>query len=135
MRLSYAAILEPCEEGGYSVTFPDLPGCFTEGDDLTDALYMAQDAVGGYILTGIEEGDDIPKATRADAIKCPDGCIVNMIVVDLDEYASKYSSKAVKKTLTIPAWMNAFVEKYHISCSKLLQDAINDAIRSDIYLS
>ncbi len=135
MLLSYTAILEPCEEGGYTVQFPDLPGCFTEGNDLTEALYMAQDAASGYILSELEDGNEIPSATKQSDISCPDGCIKNMIVLDLDEYASKYSSKAVKKTLTIPAWMNSFVEKYHISCSKLLQDAINKAIQSDAYLT
>lgn len=124
MRLVYPAIFEECEEGGYTVLFPDLPGCFTEGDDLAEALSMAEDAASGWLLGEIEENAKLPKASDRNSIDCPKNGFVNMIALDMDAYAEKYGQKAVKKTLTIPAWMNTYVEDRGISCSKLLQDAI-----------
>ena len=133
MKLAYPAIFEPCDEGGYSVSFPDLPGCFTDGEDLADALYMAQDAASGWLLITLEDGEALPVASKIEEIKADKGCIVNMVAMDMDEYALKYGKHSVKKTLTIPAWMNTFVEEHQISCSKLLQNAINSAIESQAY--
>ena len=124
MKLVYPAIFEACDEGGYSVSFPDLSGCFTEGDDITEALEMAEDAASGWILDEIESGRSIPKASSwEEAAEGAEG-FVNMVSLDIDAYAEKYGNKAVKKTLTIPAWMNTYVETHGISCSQLLQTAI-----------
>lgn len=122
MKLVYPAIFEP-DEGGYSVNFPDLPGCYTCGDTLTEAMCMAQEAAEGWLITWVEDEKKPPKPSACESLKEEHG-IVNMVVVDMEEIAEKYGKKAVKKTLTIPAWMNTFVEEHHISCSKLLQDAI-----------
>ena len=73
----------------------------------------------------LEEGEDIPKASALSACDVPESGFISMVALDMDAYAEKYGSKAVKKTLTIPAWMNTYVEENDISCSKLLQDAIS----------
>lgn len=124
MKLVYPAVFEKCDEGGYSVVFPDLDGCFTEGDDITEAIEMAEDAASGWILGEIEEGRSIPKASSWEDIADKGYGFVNMISLDIDAYAEKFGNKAVKKTLTIPAWMNTYVETHGISCSQLLQSAI-----------
>ena len=69
-----------------------------------------------------------PKASGVEEIEVKDGQFKSLIALNMDAYAEKYGSKAVKKTLTIPAWMNTFVEQNNISCSKLLQDAISQAM-------
>ncbi|MBR5970203.1 MAG: type II toxin-antitoxin system HicB family antitoxin [Lachnospiraceae bacterium] len=125
MILLYPAVFEFCEEGGYTVTFPDLPGCVTEGDDLAEAMYMAQDAASGWILSELEEGRTAPQSSDPKKIKVRKNQLVNIIVLDMDAYAEKYGSHSVKKTLTIPAWQNTYVERHGISCSKVLQDAIS----------
>ena len=134
MKLAYPAIFEPCEEGGYSVSFPDLPGCFTEGEDFADAIYMAQEAASGWLLMTLEDGEELPEVSRLEDIEVEEGCIVNTVAMDMDEFALKYGKHSVKKTLTIPAWMNTFVEQHQISCSKLLQEAINKAMKSEAYM-
>lgn len=131
MVLVYNAIFKPCEEGGYTVVVPDLPGCVTEGDDLAEALFMAEDAACGWVLTELEDGNRPPAPSDRNEIKLDDGEFINAIVLNMDEYAEKYGNKAVKKTLTIPAWMNTFVEKYGISCSKVLQDSINSIYETE----
>lgn len=126
MKLVYPAIFTPFEDGkGYTVEFPDLPGCVTEGDSLCDAIYMAVDAASGWVLTELEDGGKVPKASDISSVDVPDGSFPSLIALDMDEYISKYGKKAVKKTLTIPAWMDTYATKHKISCSEVLQDALS----------
>lgn len=126
MKLVYPAIFTPYEDGsgGYTVEFPDLPGCVTEGDDLAEAMFMAEDAASGWVLTELEDGQKVPRATDIRNVATSEESMVNLIALDMDAYAAKYGSNAVKKTLTIPAWLNTFVEENGISCSKVLQEAL-----------
>ena len=126
MKLAYTAVFTPYEDGtgGYTVKFPDLEGCVAGGDDLTEALFMAEDAASGWILGELEDGHTPPAPTEINLVPAQDGQFKSLIALDMDAYAAKYGSNAVKKTLTIPAWMNTFVEAHHISCSKILQDSI-----------
>lgn len=131
MKLAYPAIFVPFDdEDGYTVEFPDLPGCVTEGSSMADALFMAEDAASGWILTMLEDGEKIPKASAPSMYTVPDGGFISMVALDMDTYAEKYGRKAIKKTLTIPAWMNTYVEENGISCSKLLQDAISERLQA-----
>ena len=132
MKLAYVAVFTPYEDGtgGFTAEFPDLPGCVTGGDDLTEALFMAEDVASGWILGELEEGNKPPTASSIDAVTTQPGQFKSLIALDMDAYAEKYGEKAVKKTLTIPAWMNTFTENRHISCSRLLQDAINALARA-----
>ena len=126
MKLIYPAVFKPFSDqsGGYVVEFPDLPGCVTEGKDLEQAIEMGMDAASGWILGELEDGEKIPQASDYAEVAAEDGCIVNMLLLDIDAYEEKYGEKAVRKNLTIPAWLNAFAEKNNINFSKLLQDAL-----------
>ena len=132
MKLVYPAILTPYEDGtgGYAVEFPDLPGCVTGGDNMADAIFMAEDAASGWVLTELEDGKKAPEATAINEVKTEPGQFVNMIALDMDSYAAKYGDKAVKKTLTIPAWLNTYVENNNISCSAVLQEALSKMAES-----
>ena len=120
MKLVYPALFTPFEDGsgGYTVEFPDLPGCVTEGED------MAEDAASGWVLTELEDGNPVPHASLIQDVEAEAGQFVSLVALDMDAYAAKYGSNAVKKTLTIPAWLNTFVEQNGISCSKVLQEAL-----------
>ena len=125
MKLIYPAIFSPCmEKEGYTVEVPDLPGCVTEGDDLADAIEMATDAASGWILGELEDGNNIPSPSQRKEIQTDDDSFINMLVLDMDAYSEKYGSKAVRKNITIPAWLNTYGEKNHINFSKVLQDAL-----------
>lgn len=132
MKLAYVAVFTPYEDGtgGFTVEFPDLPGCVTGGDDLTEALFMAEDVASGWILGELEAGNKPPAPSGIDAVPAQSGQFKSLIALDMDAYAEKYGEKAVKKTLTIPAWMNTFAESRHLSCSRLLQDAISELARA-----
>ncbi len=126
MKLVYPAILKPFSDGsgGYVVEFPDLPGCVTGGDSLEEAIEMGIDAASGWILGELEDGRKIPDATPYNSVSTEEGNMVNLILIDIDSYAEKYGDKAVRKNLTIPAWLNTFAEKNNINFSKILQDAL-----------
>lgn len=129
MKLVYQAIFTPNEEGGYVVEFPDLEGCMTEGADMAEALFMAEDAASGWILGELEEGNKVPVATLMNDMQLEPGQFTSLVALDMDSYSAKYGKKAVKKTLTIPAWLNTFTETHGISCSKVLQEALFDMVK------
>ncbi len=126
-KLLYPACFYPCEDkpGAYTVVVPDLPGCISEGDSLEDALAMATDAASGWVLDEMEEGNPLPIPSNIKDIHSdsPDG-FVNLLALDMDSYAEKYGNKAVRKNLTIPAWLNTFAEANHVNFSQVLQDAL-----------
>ena len=126
MKLTYPACFYPCEdkENGYTVEIPDLPGCVSEGDTLADAILMATDAASGWVLDELEDGNPVPQASTIDSIVPEQGGFVTMLVLDMEAYAEKYGNKAVRKNLTIPAWLNTFAEKNHINFSQVLQDSL-----------
>lgn len=126
MKIIYPAIFYPYSDGGggYVVEFPDLPGCVTGGKNLEEALEMAVDAASGWVLDELEEGNPVPQASKYEEVKPKDNGQVNMILLNMDEYAEKYGEKAVRKNVTIPAWLNTFAEKQSINFSKVLQEAL-----------
>lgn len=129
-RYIYPAIFNFAEEGGYFVTFPDFPECITEGDDLQDAYEMTVDALGLAVTSRMQDGEQLPSATDLNKITTTPGQSIVIVEFDIDEYNRKHNSKAVKKTLTIPEWMNDEGIRLGINFSHLLQDALREHINS-----
>lgn len=125
MKYVYPAVFYPESDGRFSVIFPDLNDLATYGDDLADAFAMAQDACEQYLFTLLRDGDPLPEATTLGAVVNdePDA-LVNLICADLDAYSRAYDDHAVKKTLSIPAWLNTICDGYGINYSKVLKDAL-----------
>lgn len=126
MKLTYPACFYPDAEkaGAYAVVVPDLPGCVSGGSTLAEAILMGTDAASGWVLDELEDGKTVPPASPLESITPEPGGFVNMLVLDMDSYAEKYGEKAVRKNLTIPAWLNTFAEKNHINFSQVLQDSL-----------
>ena len=122
-RLFYPAVFHKAEEGGFWVTFPDIPECMTQGDSMQEAYEMSVDALGLSLTTMEEEGERIPKASSLDEVDTGDGTLV-IVEFDMAEYRRKHSSKAVKKTLSIPEWLNEAAVRENINFSQLLQEAL-----------
>ena len=122
---AYPAIFEAEEKGLYSVCFPDLEGCYTCGDNVTDAIWMASDALALWIYTTYEEeGIAVPQPTPIDKIKHNKNAFVSYVLCDTKAYRKKFGKKAVKKTLTIPEWLNRAATEQHINFSQVLQEAL-----------
>ena len=118
----YPAVFTP-EETGFSVAFPDLPGCFSEGDTLEEAYEMGCAALGLYLEA--EGGTFVyPPASIPGEIACAGGAFVALVEFDEDDYRRRHGTQLVKKTLTIPAWVNAAAEKRGINFSSALTDTL-----------
>ncbi len=126
MKIVYPVCFYEEAEGGYSIDVPDLLGCCTQAESIEEALEMAQDAALGWITTAIEDGEDIPKPSKIEDIKLEnENGFISLILLDLDKYMKLNSSKrAVKKTLTIPVWLNEKAEKIGVNFSQVLQEAL-----------
>lgn len=125
MKLVYPAKFYYEKEGGYSVEVPDLIGCVTQGETLEEAIEMAQDAALGWLLTAIEEEEEIPKPSTMEEIQIEKKGFTTLLLLNIDEYTEKYGSKkSIKKTLTIPQWLNKRAEKLGINFSQALQEIL-----------
>ena len=122
-RLFYPAIFHRAEEGGFWVTCPDIPECMTQGDDMKQAYEMAVEALGLSISTMEDSGEMLPQASEPDSIDLKEGVLV-IVEFDLAEYRRKHRSRAVKKTLSIPEWLNEAAVRENINFSQLLQEAL-----------
>lgn len=117
----YPAVFHP-EETGYSVTIPDIEGCFTQGDTMDEAVFMAQDAIGLML----EDQQICPKPSLPSALSVDPGDFVVMIPFDMVEYQKQF--KPVKKTLSIPGWLNDAAEAAHINFSGVLQEGLKSEL-------
>ena len=106
------------------VYFPDFPGCNTFGKNQDDAIYMARDALGGYLLCMEEYNDAIPEPTPFDKIDLRKGETVVLIEIWLSVLRDEDRNKAVKKTLTIPNWLNQKAIEAQVNFSGILCEAL-----------
>ena len=120
----YPAVFTPEEEGKYSVFFPDLEGCYTCGDNLQDAIAMAEDVLAFYLYDEETTQNKIPEASNLSEIEKNDEEFVNYIACDTIEYAKMHNNRAIKKTLTIPEWLNEAATRAGVNYSQVLQEAL-----------
>lgn len=123
----YPAIFHP-EETGFSVFFPDLKGCQTQGDTLEEATLMAQEVLGLYLECLIDDEKIIPVPPLPHSLSVESNDFIALVSTDIFVYKDRANGKAIKKTLTIPVWLNAEAEKQHINFSSVLQEALMDRI-------
>ena len=124
-KIIYPAIFHPEEEaGGYSVVFPDLQGCITEGDTLYEAVEMAEDALGIYLSTLKEDKEKAPEPSDPSEIKLNGKDVISLVEWDEVAYMKKTDNRAVKKTLTIPSWMDKLAKERNVNFSNVLQNAL-----------
>ena len=130
-KLFYPAVFHKAEEGGYWVTFPDLPECITEGDNMEESYQMAVEALGLALTERMKDKEESPEASDIEDIKDEDGVTV-VVQFDMEEYNRKHNSKAVKKTLTIPEWLNERALEMNVNFSQVLQEALMDRVMRKI---
>ena len=122
----YPAIFTP-EDIGYSVRIPDLDGCFAEGDTLEEAYTLSKDAIGLY-LSETRGEINFKKASPPDSFQLEKGDFVVLIEFDKIDYLKRHENRAVKKTLTIPQWLNDAAEDKNINFSRTLKDALMEQL-------
>ena len=126
----YPAIFHTAEEGGFWVSFPDFPECLTEGDSAEDAYQMAIEALGLALTDRRRNQEPLPAPSAPNQIPLDDDSHIDIIQFDMEAYQKKHNSKAVKKTLSIPEWLNEEAIALGINFSQVLQEALLTKIHS-----
>lgn len=127
-KLFYPAVFHQAEEGGFWISFPDFPECLTEGDDITQAYEMAVDALGLAITSRETEKEIIPQASEPSDVCLEPNSFLMVVEFDLLAYKKRTNSKAVKKTLSIPEWLNESATAMGLNFSQVLQEALIEKI-------
>ncbi|MCL2280099.1 MAG: type II toxin-antitoxin system HicB family antitoxin [Oscillospiraceae bacterium] len=128
MKYAYPAVFTAEENGLYDVNFPDLEGCSTSGDDIADAIYMAQDVLNLTLYEMEQAKESIPPASSPRDIKLEGEQFISVVAVDTDTYRRFFENKSVKKTLTIPMWLNERAEQANVNFSGVLQSALKELL-------
>jgi len=121
-KFAYPAIFIK-EESGFFVEFPDIKPCYTEGSTLEEAVIMAKDVLESSIEYILEQGESLPSPSDIDTLQ---GDKIMLIVADIENIKSQ--TRYVKKTLSIPYWLNIAAEKEHINFSGVLQEALKERL-------
>lgn len=117
----------------YWVEFPDLPGCFSQGDTLENAYILAYDALSTYLDTSEDiYNQDFKQPSNIDEIikRYPNETVM-LVTFNSLQYFKLINSKPVKKTLTIPKWLNDTALKNNVNFSKTLQEALIKKLHLD----
>jgi len=122
MEYVYPAIFHRNKDESYTIIYPDLPGCISEGKNLGNAMYMAQSALTQWIGYLIDKENKIPIASPVEKIKTSKNDFVNLICAEVRD------AKAVKRTVSIPKWMDDKVSQSGLSLSRVLQDALRERL-------
>ena len=127
MKYAYPAVFTP-ECGGYSVNFPDIPSCYTEGDTLAQAIENAADVLCLRLYDMEEAEETICAPSAIEAVNKSGNEFVSIVACDTLEYRKFYDKKSVKKTLTIPNWLNVMAEREEVNFSAVLQEALMEKL-------
>ncbi|MBN1623117.1 MAG: type II toxin-antitoxin system HicB family antitoxin [Clostridia bacterium] len=123
-RYIFPAIFQKENTGEILIRFPDLPGCITEGKDSHDAFIMAKEAMELHIWGMEEDGEEIPKPSDPYTIHLTENSFLGMIDVWMPMVRDEMSNRAIKKTLTIPKWLNDIALENRVNFSQVLQTAL-----------
>ena len=129
MKYVYPAVFRKEDIGGYSIFFPDIHMGGTQGDDIADGIMMAEDFLAEALRYLEDEKAEIPKPSDIKSLILEKDDITTFISADTMEYRKKRENKAVKKTLTLPSWLNAAAEDAEINFSQILQKALKEELQ------
>ncbi|MDR1068302.1 MAG: type II toxin-antitoxin system HicB family antitoxin [Clostridiales Family XIII bacterium] len=122
MEYVYAALFEQNDDGSFTVTFPDIPGCITEGKHLSESLLMAEKALRQRIEYVTDKGMDLPAPTPISDIPVGKGEFANLVC------ASVHDTSAVRRTVSIPKWLDERAKAAGLSLSRVLQDELKERL-------
>ncbi|MCD8025388.1 MAG: type II toxin-antitoxin system HicB family antitoxin [Clostridiales bacterium] len=112
------------EDNGYSVRFPDIDGCYTQGETVDEAMKMAQDVLTLMLYDCEEDNREIKSPSNIRDLQLADNEFSSLICADTLEYRRYFDNKSVKKNCTIPTWLNTLSERENINFSAVLQEAL-----------
>ena len=134
MKMTYPALFTELKDGKYLVEVPDLE-ILTEGKDLYDAIEMAEDAIGLNCITLEDEKAELPIPSKHSVIDASKGTFssegktfVSLVNIDTSEYRKKVNNKSVRRSVTLPGWLDYEAEHAGFNVSKILQEALAEKL-------
>ena len=125
MKYIYSAVFSSSKDSAkVYARVPDLPGCITTGKDLQDAIEQISDAAAGWLVVAEDEGIPISPATPQEKLEHEPGDVFSLIQVDTIAYRAQTDTRAVRKNVSLPAWMSDLAERRGINCSAVLQEGL-----------
>ena len=125
MKYLYSAIFSPIEDStSWSARVPDLPGCVTTGKDIPEALDMITDAASLWLVVAEDKGMPVAEPTPQTELERSPGDVCALIRVDTIAYRAQTDTRAVRKNVSLPAWMANLADKRGINCSQVLQESL-----------
>ena len=120
----FPAVFHPNDDGSFTITYPDLPGCISEGKNLANAVHMAQDALYQWIEYLISKSTPIPDPTSPSGLVCRDGDFFTFVRVEVKD------NRAVRRTVSLPKWMDDRAAAERLSLSRILQESLSQRFRN-----
>ena len=131
MKYAYTVVITPNEdETKFFARVPDLPGCITSGRSVLDAIDMAADAASGWLCISEDNGDPTILPSAQQDIPHEKNDILSIISIDTLKYRAENDTRAVRKNVSLPAWMANLADKRKINCSQVLQDGLMKILES-----
>ena len=124
MKYVYPALFHPEDDGIFFISFPDLDGCFTQGSSIAEGMDMAADALNLMLWHMEEERMPIPEPSPLQKLKVEHGDFLTLIGADTLSYRKQHDTKAVRKNLSIPRWLDTLATERNINFSNILQNAL-----------
>ncbi len=115
----YPAVFHKNEDGTFTIFYPDLPGCISEGKNIGNAIYMAQNALTQWVEYLKDKKNDIPEASPLNSIEVSEEEFVSYVRADVRD------NRAVRRTVSLPKWMDDLAAAEGLSLSRVLQDSLN----------
>lgn len=127
-RYIYPAIFTPCEQSGYIVTFPDLPGIVSKGGTIEETLLLAKEALELHLFAIEEENEPLPEARHPRDVEIPEGGFMSLIEAFMPLFREKMANKSISATVTLPRWLKSLAEENDINFSHVLQAGLKERL-------
>lgn len=127
---SYTATFTP-EEDSWLVEFPDLERCATNADTLEEAILQANNVLEDYMAILERDNMPVPEPTPYESIEVPAGGSKQRIVVQMQKARLRWSNETVRRTVTLPAWIDKEAQEEGLNLSQLLQGVLVRLLRRD----
>ena len=118
----YPAVFHPNVDGTYTVSYPDLPGCITEGKSLENAMHMAQDVLTQWLEVSIQQGMEVHAPSGVNSTPREGNEFVSLISAEIKD------NRAVRRTISLPKWLDEKAAESGLSLSRVLQDALKERL-------
>ena len=128
---SYIAVVS-FDPDGISIDFPDLPGCFTCADNEEEVPKMAREVLGLHLWSMENDNEPIPAPSPLQHITLEENDTTMFVDVFMPAIRDKINNRVMKKTLTIPRWLNDEAEKHDVNFSQVLQTALKEYLQLDM---